>query len=407
VATRCAVYLIAHQPRRLRLPARPIPPGASPAGVEDALFDDALDRQYFERVLERCYQPTLEMLEELAGEGAAFNLAMTASLRQQAARWAPEWLQRWDRALRGGNLHPVGVDPYHGLLAYVDARAFVRGLRRAGEELRQTAGSRPRVTDTTEMWHSAAVAAMVLDAGYPAVLADGRPGLLDWRSPTHLYRTGPGAALYLLPRHVELSDDVGYRYSDTTWSGYPLTVERYARWIREAEGSMVVLGWDFETFGEHHWRESGVFDFLHGLPAALEREGVRLMSLEGIVSELAGAAHDLPAPEDAVTWAGQGTPDFFLGNAPQRRLFRQMFEAYGLARRRGGRAVEIAHWLLQSDHLHLLHWYGLSGSEAEVSAYFTPREWWPLGGEGIVREMSHAYAQFCRWALAAAPGVEP
>ena len=33
-------------------------------------------------------------------------------------------------------------------------------------------------------------------------------------------------------------------------------------------------------------------------------------------------------------------------------------------------------------------------AEAEVSAYFTPREWWRLGGDGIVREIQRVYVNF-------------
>ena len=56
----------------------------------------------------------------------------------------------------------------------------------------------------------------------------------------------------------------------------------------------------------------------------------------------------------------------------------------------------------QSDNLHLIQWFGRSGAEAEVSAYFTPGEWWSLGPEQIVREMQAVYENFIR-ALGRAP----
>jgi alpha-amylase len=397
MATRAALYLIAHQPRRLRLPAVPIPAGMSPAGVEAALFDDEMNRRYFERVLVKSYEPTVDLLGRLAGSGVAVNLALTESLRWQAERWAPEWLARWDQLAAMDPVETVAVDPYHGFLFYVDPPAFVRTMRASQAAWGDRTGRRPHVADTTEMWLSPAVSAALADAGYVAEIADGRPGLLDWRRPTYLYRTGPGQRLYVVPRHVDLSDDVGYRYSDKTWSGWPLKVETYSRWIAEAEGAFVFLGWDFETFGEHHWADTGIFAFLEALPEALQREGVTLYRLSDLIRELGPTAHELPMGLDAVTWAGQGSPDFFLGNEPQRLLFRWMHEVWALARRRGGPAMELATWLLQSDHLHLLHWYGASGSEAEVSAYFTPQEWWSLGGAGIVREMTSVYREFARW----------
>lgn len=400
MATRCAVYLIAHQPRRLRLPSRPVPPGASVAGVEEALFDDAMNRAYFLRVLAKSYAPATEILGRLAADGAAFNLGMSGSLRWQARRWAPDWLARWDALSRLDAVETVAVDPQHGFLFAIDPPAFVRSMRRTADGITRRTGRRARVADPAEMWHTPALAAALTDAGYEAQVVDGRPGLLEWRRPTHVYRMPAPPGLFLIPRHVALSDDVGYRFSDRTWEAWPLDADRYAEWVRAAEGSFVFIGWDFETFGEHHWADTGIFEFLEALPQALSRHGVRLCRLSDILDELGATAYELPLARDAVTWAGTGSADFFFGNAPQRHVFRLMQDAYSLARRHGPQAIEIARWLLQSDHLHLLHWYGESGPEAAVSAYFTPREWWPLGPEGIVREIVEVFRQFATWALA-------
>ena len=60
------------------------------------------------------------------------------------------------------------------------------------------------------------------------------------------------------------------------------------------------------------------------------------------------------------------------------------------------RIIDLALWLLQSDNLHLIQWFGRSGSDAEVSAYFTPEEWWQLGPLGIVWEIQQVYKNFIR-----------
>jgi alpha-amylase len=46
------------------------------------------------------------------------------------------------------------------------------------------------------------------------------------------------------------------------------------------------------------------------------------------------------------------------------------------------------------SHLHMLQWFGRSGPEAEVSAYFTPSEWWSLGPERIVWEVQQVFKNF-------------
>jgi alpha-amylase len=85
-----------------------------------------------------------------------------------------------------------------------------------------------------------------------------------------------------------------------------------------------------------------------------------------------------------------------------------MNEAYQKARLTGDASlIETALWLAQSDNLHLIQWQGRSGSEAEVSAYFTPQEWWALTPDGIVWEMQQVYKNFIDWMDGSIPGKVP
>lgn len=89
--------------------------------------------------------------------------------------------------------------------------------------------------------------------------------------------------------------------------------------------------------------------------------------------------------------------EFFLGNVAQQAVFQLMLHAYNkalLSRRQ--KLIDIALWLIQSDNLHLIQWFGRSGSEAEVSAYFTPKEWWRLGPYGIIWEIQQVYKNFIK-----------
>jgi alpha-amylase len=59
--------------------------------------------------------------------------------------------------------------------------------------------------------------------------------------------------------------------------------------------------------------------------------------------------------------------------------------------------VDIALWLAQSDNLHLIQWYGGGGgSEAEVSQYFTPQEWFQLSPDGIIWHQQQVYKNAIR-----------
>jgi len=287
----------------------------------------------------------------------------------------------------------VAVEPEHSFLFYLDLERFVEELAAYRQRLEALFGVPVRVSDTTEMCMSNDLYFALARVGFDGGLMDGRPWVMGWRESTHLYHQG--VDLYLLCRHTDLSDDVGYRFSNRGWSGYPLYADRYADWIRAAPGDFVFLGWDFETFGEHHWAETGIFQFLEALPRELARRGVGFLTASEAIARFRDRAHHLPLPAFPTTWAGDGGMGFFLGNPVQQALFQLMHHAYhkALLTEDPG-LVALAIKLAQSDVLHMTQWFGRAGDEAEVSLYFTPREWLALGRDRVVWEMQQVYKNF-------------
>ena len=396
MAENLVVYTVVHQPRRLRLPARVVPLGTSPAEMGRYLFDEEMDRRYLEKIARYAYRPATAMFSKLAGRGWKMAIGFSNSFLVQAERWAPDVLEGFQKLCASPQVEVVCVEPYHSWLCYLDIVAFQEKMRWQKAQLEQLFGKPVTVADTTEMFMSNDVYFALQQCGFRTALSEGRPWQLGERDPTYLYRY-PGQAMSLLCRHHQLSDDVGYRFSDRGWSEFPLTAERYAGWIRETWGDLVVLGWDFETFGEHHREESGILGFVPRLNRELARRRVSLRLPSEAAEAFAGRAYDLPVNEYGTTWAGDGGMEFFLGNHAQLGLFRLMHHAYSKARLTGDASlVELAIWLLQSDHLHTIQWFTRGGSDAEVSTYFTPEEWWVLGGLGILREQQRVYINFIR-----------
>ena len=390
------VYTVVHQPRRLRLPAQPIAPGAGPEEMAEALFDEPMNERYFRQVAASCYEPALDHFQGMVERGFKLAIGFSLSFVEQAERWDPDLLARFRTLVQHPNVELVAVEPTHSFVLLWDVPMFIRRMRYAKDRLEAVFGERPRVADTTELMMSDTIYHALDRAGFEGGFLDGRPWIMEWRDPTHLYRHG-GGDLTLLPRHYPLSDDVGYRFSNPGWDEWPLTADTYASWLAGNTGEVVTLGWDFETFGEHHAPESGIFDFLEALPSAVHDAGLRFRTPSEVLETHAEESFDLPLPAFAGTWAGSGGLEFFLGNDAQQAVFQLMMQAYNKARLTGNPAfVELALWLAQSDNLHLIQWFGRSGSEAEVSAYFTPQEWWALGPEGIIWEIQQVYKTFIR-----------
>jgi len=396
LAERLVVYTVVHQPRRLKLPAQVIPPGTSPEEIPDYVFDEEMDRRYFNKVATTAYIPASAMFRTLARRGWKMSIGFSNSFLLQAEMWGPKVLDSFKRLCASPNVEVVCVEPYHSWLFYVDILAFKEAMVQARERLEALFQKPVRVTDTTEMFMSNDVYFALQQCGFTGAFMEGRAWQLGWREPTHVYRY-PLQRLALLCRHHDLSDDVGYRFSNPSWAEFPLAPERYAGWVRETWGDLVTIGWDFETFGEHHRAGSGIFTFVPALAAELKKRKVTMMLPSEAIAELGDSAADVPVSEYGTTWAGEGGMEFFLGNQAQQGIFRLMHHAYSKARLTGDpRLVEIAKWLLQSDNLHLIQWFSRWGPEAQVSAYFTPDEWWALGALGILREQQRVYVNFIR-----------
>jgi len=396
MAERVVIYTVVHQPRRLKLPAQPIPVGANTDDIEHCLFDERMNRAYLQKVAYKCYYPATETFLSLAERGFKLSIGLSISVIRQMQAWDPHLLTLFQRLVANPNVELVGVEPYHSFLLMIDLPAFVKRMSWTCDQLESLFGKRPRVTDTTEMLMSDAVYHGLDRAGFEGALLDGRRWVMEWREPTYLYRHHHGN-LRLLTRHHSLSDDVGYRFSDRSWSGWPLFADTYAHWLREAWGDFVFLAWDYETFGEHHWQESGIFDFMARLPEEFERRGITTMTPSEAIGRYRAQSYDLPLPDFPTTWAGDGGMEFFLGNAAQQAVFQLMLHCYNKARLTGNQSLlDLALWLTQSDNLHLIQWFGRSGSQAEVSAYFTPWEWWQLGPNQIIWEQQQVYRNFLR-----------
>ena len=387
------MYCVAHQPRRLKLPAQPIPETADPHDIERCLFDEAMNERYLHKVATYCYYPATEMFLDLVEGGMKMSIGFSFSILRQMESWDRNLFELFQRLVAHPNVELVDVEPYHSFLPLCDLATFVKRMTKSREDLNKIFGKKPVVTDTTEMLMSSGIYQALNEAGFKGALLDGRPWVMEWRETTHLYNMGKDMAL--LARHYDLSDDVGYRFSNRGWSGFPLYADSYAHWLRETWGDFAMLAWDYETFGEHHSRDTGILEFMRHLPDEMGRRGIRSLTPSEIIDEYSDRSYHLPLPAFPCTWAGTGGMEFFLGNVAQQAVFQLMLLAYNKALlTKNKQLIDIAIWLLQSDNLHLIQWFGRYGAEAEVSAYFTPQEWWQLGPNGIVWEIQQVYKNF-------------
>jgi len=100
------------------------------------------------------------------------------------------------------------------------------------------------------------------------MLCEGVDRFLSDKTSNYLYETPGVSDFKLLLKNYKLSDDIAFRFSNKEWKDHPLTSEKFAHWVHGHAGDAecINLFMDYETFGEHQWRETGIFEFLNHLP---------------------------------------------------------------------------------------------------------------------------------------------
>jgi len=173
------------------------------------------------------------------------------------------------------------------------------------DKVREVFDQEPKVFRNTELCYNNDVAYWADKAGYKAVLAEGWDPVLGWRSPNYVYRPAYTENIRLLMKNYKLSDDIAFRFGDRGWSEWPLTADKFTHWLGANQNATNFdLFMDYETFGEHQWESTGIFDFLSHLPKEwLKNEHHTFMT----VSEAADAFE----PVDFIS----------NGNSRSRRLF--------------------------------------------------------------------------------------
>jgi alpha-amylase len=367
-------YFQVHQPYRLR-PftvfdiGQPGPP---------AYFDEARNAAIIERVAAKCYLPVNAILLELIRRHhGRFRVAFSVSgtTFDQLAEHVPAAIASFEELAATGCVEFLCETSHHSLAALFSWDEFRDQVLAQRERIRQFCGVEPTIFRNTELIYSDELAAHVAELGFAGILADGVPRILGGRTPGHLYSAAGHPELAVLCKHPSLSDDIAFRFSNRGWSEWPLTAPTYASWIRGLEGTeeTVNLFMDYETFGEHQWKDSGILEFLDALPTALLRyPGNRFATPAELARTLPRRGEFSSA--DWISWADVDRDlTAWLGNSLQWDAGRSIYALRDAVLGSGDNALVRA-WrrLLASDHLYYmcLKW----AADGDVHKYFSPYE---------------------------------
>ena len=337
-------------------------------------FDQRLNQKIFEKVAKKCYLPTnnliLDLIRKYDGKFRV-SYSLTGTFVEYCEKYLPELLDSFKELFKTGAVDLIEETYFHSLSGlYDDLNEFEEQVKMHRQMIRRTFNYKPKVFRNTEAIYDNRIAQKIADLGYKGIITEGAEKILGWRSPNFIYKA-VNANIKVLLRNYKLSDDVGFRFSARNWPGFPLTADKYANWMSNSYGDVINLFMDYETFGEHQWIETGIFEFLKHLPdEVLKHDNLDFATVSEAV-ERYNAVGDIDSPW-AISWADEDrNVSTWLGNNMQIACFNELKDIGHKLKRKGDKDLLYIWRLLQtSDHLYYCSTKGFE--DGAVHAYFSP-----------------------------------
>jgi len=345
-------------------------------------FDDELNERIFKRASEKCYLPMNELLlNHIRKFEGAFKISfsITGTFVEQAYLYRPEVMDSFKTIAREGGAEFIGETYYHSLSCLFDEEEFLQQVRLHSEMIEREFGVRPRTFRNTELVYSNRVSDLIAEIpDFRIILLEGTEKILKENSPLYARRSHNYEHI-LLFRHYRLSDDIAFRFSDRSWAEYPLTAEKFAKWVadlslseREGRNLYLLLYMDYETFGEHQWKETGIFEFMKKLPELLLNYKHISFSWPSEVLETLNYEPEILSVPFPVSWADtERDLSAWLSNPLQWNAMKTYFEILKKVKeKRKMGLMETARRLSSSD----LYYYMCIKyfADGDVHKYFSP-----------------------------------
>ena len=347
-------------------------------GHDHYYYDDFSNESIMRKVAGKCYIPANKIIMDLIQKHKGkFKVAFSMSgiVINQFRLYAPEVLESFKQLAETGMVEFLAETNAHSLASLKSRTQFEEQVKIHRDMMKTYLGVEPTSFRNTELIYSDQIGSWISDMGFKAMLTEGAKHVLGWKSPNYLYCNAVNPRLKVLLRNFVLSDDIAFRFSNKSWSAWPLTADKYASWLSKLapKSELVNIFLDYETFGEHNWKETGIFDFLQHMPGAiLKKTPFKFMTPSEVADNLQPvSAISVTSP---ISWADEERDiTAWLGNELQVAALDKLYELSEKVRNCNDEQLNKDFEYLQSSD----HFYYMATkffSDGAVHAYFNPYE---------------------------------
>ena len=345
-------------------------------GKDHYYYDDYTNETIMKKIAGKSYLPTnnllLKLVDKLEGK---FKIAfsITGLALEQFSLYSPEVIKSFQDLSKTGCVEFLAETYSHSLASLKDKEIFEKQVKLHEQMVIELFGQKPKIFRNTEMIYSDEIGEQIADMGYQGILTEGAKHVLGWKSPNFLYVNASNPRLKVLMRNFKLSDDISFRFSDTNWSEYPLTSEKFVNWMEKLDNKeeVVNLFLSYESFGERQSKTSGIFDFLEELPKAIiNSPKLKFATPTEVIQELQPIS--VVSVPNIISWADEERDlTAWLGNKMQKEAFAKLYELkHRMLKCNDPELNKDWNYLQVSDHFYYMSTKYFS--DGEVHSYFNP-----------------------------------
>jgi len=362
-------YFQVHQPFRLR--------HYTVFDKSTTYFDEFRNASVCRKVANKCYLPANRLLLDLIRRfDGRFKVAfsITGVILEQFHKYCPEVLSTFDALAQTGCVEFLAETYYHSLSFLYSRTEFIEQTQKHVHMVSEFFGQNPRVFRNTELIYNNDLARAVEDIGnFDAIITEGADHVLGNRSPNFIYRPPHSENIKLLLKNYRLSDDIAFRFSNRGWKEFPLMARKFADWIDRinGNGNVVNLFMDYETFGEHQWEDTGIFNFLAHLPEEVLKHPDNDFKTPSEAVDAFDAVDVIDVPH-IISWADtERDLSAWLGNAMQSNALHEVYRVEKMIKKTQNEKI-MTDWrrLQTSDHFYYMCTKYFA--DGDVHKYFNP-----------------------------------
>lgn len=299
-------------------------------GTDHYYYDDYENERSITETAEKSYIPSLKTLITMAKENKGFfkcSLSISGCSIELLEIHSPQTIELIQQLIDTGCCELL-AEPYsHGLGSLANEASFKDEVRHLQAKVKNVFGQDTKIFRNSALIYTDEIGRIVHSMGFKGMLAEGAKQILGWKSPHYVYSSGGAPKLKLLLRDYGLSEDISYRFNDSSWSQYPLFADKYMSWIasQPEEEQVYNLFMELCALGIFQPLSSNILEFMRALPTEAQKRGITFSTPSEICSKF--KATDTFSSPSPVSWVDEERDiSPWLGNDMQREAYHKLYK---------------------------------------------------------------------------------